>query len=101
MKLKRLIVLLALFHATVLSLVAQPVFLGGPANPVTNTITFPPGWSLIANPLFHSRGDFVSNAVPDNTVGELFSAVPNGTVLLKFDNSTHRFASRNMFRRGR
>ena len=44
---------------------------------------------------------FVSNAVPDNTVGELFSRVPNGTVLLKFDNSTHRFASRNMFRRGR
>ena len=101
MKPKPVIALLAAFSGMVSLLVAQPVFLGGPANPATNTVALPPGWSLIANPLFHSRGEFVSNAVPDNTVGELFSRVPNGTVLLKFDNATQQFDRRNVFRRGR
>jgi hypothetical protein len=93
MKPKPLIAFLTAFCGMVLSLVAQPVFLGGPANSATNTVTFAPGWSLIANPLFHNRGEYVSNSVPDNTVAELFAKVPDGTVLLKFDNATNKLGS--------
>jgi hypothetical protein len=100
MKPRSLILALALVGATALSTMAQPVSPGDPANPVTNTIAYPPGWSLIANPLAHSRGEFASNAVPDNSVGELFSDAPDGLVLLKFDNITQRFEHRNVFHHG-
>lgn len=100
MKLKPLILFVALFGATAFPIVAQPVWLGGPANPITNSIACPPGWSLIANPLFHSRGEFASNAVPDDTISELFPDAPDGLVLLKFDNTTQRFEHRNVFRHG-
>lgn len=56
---------------------------------------------LVAYREFHNRGEFVSNAVPDNTVGELFSRVPNGTALLKFNKTSQQFEPRNVFRRGR
>ena len=49
MKQKPLILFLAALTAMASSLMAQPVFLGGPANPATNATSFPPGWSLIAN----------------------------------------------------
>jgi len=101
MKAKSFILTFALFGTMVLSTMAQPVSPSGPPNPITNTIAYPPGWSLIANPLSHSRGDFASNAVPDNTVGELFSDAPDGLVLLKFDNTTQRFVHRNFFRHGK
>ncbi len=101
MKIHSLVLLLSLFGAPVLPLSAQPVWLNGPANPVTNTVTFPPGWALIANPLFHYRGVIVANAAPDNSVSALFPRMPNGTVLLKFDNVTQRFSRKNVFRRGR
>jgi len=76
---------------------AVPVFPTDPANAITNTITVPPGWSLIANPYQHNRGTTVLDAVPDNSVGELFKSVPQGTLLFKFDNATQRF-SENRFR---
>lgn len=79
------------------SVQAVPVFSDDPANAITNTITFPPGWSLIANPFNHNRGTTVLDAVLDNTVGELFKAAPQGTLLFKFDNSTQSF-SENRFR---
>jgi len=78
-----------------------PVWLDGPANLATNTMTLPPGWSLIANPLFHLRGTTLRDAVPDNTVGELFKQMPQGALLLRFDNDTHRFSRKNVLRHGR
>lgn len=74
--------------------------LSGSANAFTNLITVPPGWSLIANPLFHSRSATLADAVPDNSVAELLKRVPHGTQLLKFDNATGRY-SHNHFLRGR
>jgi hypothetical protein len=64
---------------------AVPVFLDGPANWITNVVSLPPGWSLIANPYHHNRGTTLRDAVPDDTVGELFKRVPQGTLL------SHRF----------
>ena len=101
MKIKFILALLALTGATVLPVKAQPSSMNDPANPVTNTIAFPPGWSLMANPLFHYRGVTASDAVPDNSVAELFPHMPNGAVLLKFDNTTQQFTRRNVFWRGR
>lgn len=76
---------------------AVPVFLDGPANWFTNIVTVSPGWSLIANPYHHNRGTVFRDAVSDDTIGELFKRVPQGTLLFKFDNSTQRF-SENRFR---
>jgi hypothetical protein len=100
-KAKFVITLLVVFNMMVLSILTYPLSPGGPSNPVTNTIAYPSGWPLVANPLFHSRGEFVSNSVPDNTVAKLFARLPNRTVLLKFDNATQRFAPRDVFWRGR
>jgi hypothetical protein len=60
-------------------------------------MSVPPGFSLIANPYYHNRGTKVVDAVPDNSVGEILKAVPEGTLLFKFDNATGRF-SENRFR---
>jgi hypothetical protein len=78
------------------SLLAVPVFPTDPANSLTNAVTIPPGWSLIANPYYHNRGATVADAVPDNTVGKVLKSVPQGTRLLKYDNATGRF-SENRF----
>jgi len=99
MRTKRLLFLLALFSVPVLPVAAQPVSPNDPANRETNTIALASGWSLIANPLYHNRGTTQANAVPDNTVGELFKQVPSGTALLKFDND--EFSPRNVFHHGR
>jgi hypothetical protein len=52
------------------------VSVSDPANWITNTVAVPPGWSLTANPYHHNRGTTVLDAVPDNSVGELFKGVP-------------------------
>ncbi|PYJ80631.1 MAG: hypothetical protein DME22_23780 [Verrucomicrobia bacterium] len=93
--------LFALVSAMTWPAAAQPANLNGPPNLVTNTVTLPPGWSLAANPLFHLRGTTLRDAVPDNTVAELFKQMPPGTVLLKFDNATQRFDRKTAFRHGR
>ncbi len=80
--------------------VANPVFENDPVNWYTNVVTVSPGWSLIANPLFHNRGTTWRDAVADNSVAELFKRVPPGTQLFKFDNTTGRY-SHNVFRAGR
>ncbi len=56
--------------------------------------------SLIANPFYHYRGATVAGAVLDNRVAALFSRVPNGTRLYKFDSATERFTE-NVFRMNR
>jgi hypothetical protein len=99
MKLKLILVSLAFVSAV--CAVGQPFGWNSPANPVTITITLPPRWSLIANPLYHNRGSTVADAVPDNTVGEVLKEVPNGTHLLKFDHATQEFLPRNVFHGGR
>jgi hypothetical protein len=99
MKIKLVLVSLALVSAV--CAVGQPVGWNSPANPVTIPITLPPRWSLIANPLYHNRGSTVADAVPDNTVGEVFKVVPNGTQLMKFDHGTQEFLHRNVFHGGR
>ncbi|MDE3068463.1 MAG: hypothetical protein KGJ60_13080 [Verrucomicrobiota bacterium] len=100
MKAKLVIFLLALSCAAIFPAAAQPSWSGAPANPATNIVVFPPRWSLIANPLFHFRGDIEADAVPDNSVGTLFRHMPNGTILVKFDDTTHQFSQENVFRRG-
>ena len=75
----------------------RPVFLTSPPNSSSYTLILPPGWSLIANPLNHYRGATVANAVLDDLVAALFSGVPTGTRLCKFDNATGRFTE-NVFR---
>jgi len=101
MKIKFILALLVLTGVTALPVKAQPSSMNGPANPVTNTIAFPPGWSLMANPLFHYRGVTAADAVPNNSVSELFPQMPNGAVLLKFDNTAQQFTRRNVFHHGR
>ena len=44
------------------------------------TVTLPPGFSMIANPLLGA----------DNSVGELFKGFPDGTMLAKYDSLVHR-----------
>ena len=100
MKSKHLLFPLALFTVPILQADTLPVSPNDPANRGTNTIVLSPGLSLIANPLYHNRGTLLADAVPDNTVGELFKQVPNGTALLKFDNATQEFSSKNMFHHG-
>src|SRR6266516_618949 len=100
MNAKPLLLLFALISLMTWLAAAQPVWLDGPPNLATNTMTLPPGWSLIANPLFHLRGTTLRDAIPDNTVGELVKQAPRGTVLLKFDNATQRFTRKNVFQRG-
>ena len=101
MNAKPLLLLFALVSVITWLAAAQPVWLDGPPNLATNTMTLPPGWSLIANPLFHLRGTTFRDAIPDNTVGELFKQAPRGTTILKFDNATQRFTRKNVFQRGR
>src|SRR5439155_8655155 len=101
MNAKPLLLLIALITLMTWLAAAQPVWLDGPPNLATNTLTLPPGWSLIANPLFHLRGTTLRDAIPDNTVGELVKQAPRGTVLLEFDNATQRFTRKNVFQRGR
>src|SRR5437879_2090017 len=100
METKQRLSLFALVSAMTWLVAAQPANLNGPAKLVTNTVTLPPGWSLVANPLFHLRGTTLRDAVPDHTVGELFRQMPPGTVLLKFDNTTQRFDRKAAFRHG-
>src|SRR6266511_117306 len=101
MNAKPLLLLFALVSVITWPAGAQPVWLDGPPNLATNMLTLPPGWSLIANPLFHLRGTTLRDAIPDNTVGELFKQAPRGTTILKFDNATHRFTRKNVFQHGR
>ncbi len=101
METKLFLLLFALVSVRSWPAAAFPVWLDGPPNSGTNTITLAPGWSLIANPLFHLRGTTLRDAIPDNTVGELFKQAPRGTVLLKFDNATQRFTRKNVFQHGR
>jgi hypothetical protein len=75
----------------------QPVCVTCPPNSSSYTLILPPGWSLIANPFSHYRGATVANAVLDERVAALFSRVPTGTRLYKFDNTTGRFIE-NVFR---
>lgn len=98
MKADRFFLLFTLSGALALPVLAQPVSNYGPANPVTNGVTFSPGWSLVANPLFHYRGTIAATVTPDNSVSAVFPRMPNHTVLLKFDNATHRFLRENVFR---
>src|SRR6266700_112913 len=98
MKTKPLLFLFALMSAMTWPAAAQPVWLDGPANLVTNTVTLPPGWSLIANPLFHLRGTTFRDAIPDNTVGELFKQAPRGTTILTFDKATQRYNRKNAYK---
>src|SRR6266404_8151767 len=71
-----------------------------PPNNSSFTLIVPAGWSLIANPFYHYRGATVAGAVLDNRVAALFSRVPNGTRLYKFDSATERFTE-NVFRMNR
>ncbi len=52
----------------------------------TNAIVVPPGFSLIANPLFQG----------ENTVIEILPSVPEGTILFRFDN-VRKVYSVNLF----
>lgn len=74
---------------------AQPGWPGEPPNPYSYTVTLPPQWSLIGNQL-----DFHRDSTVSNTLANILPSVPEGTVLLKFDNATKRFV-RNQFHRGR
>ena len=62
MKTKPLLLLFALLSAMTWPAAAQPVWLDGPPNLATNTLTLPSGWSLIANPFFHLRGTTLRDA---------------------------------------
>src|SRR5258708_51305 len=98
MKIK--LVLVSVAWVSAIWAVGQPFGSNSPANPVSIPSILPPRWSLIANPLYHNRGSTLADAVPDNTVGELFKTVPNGTHLLKFDHATQEFLPRNVFHAG-
>src|SRR6266404_5873748 len=68
-----------------------------PPNNSSFTLIVPPGWSLIANPVYHYRGATVAGAVLDDRVAALFTRVPTGTRLYKFDNTTGRFIGNVFF----
>jgi hypothetical protein len=83
--------------AAVQGVPGQPFCPTCPPNSLSYTLMVSPGWSLIANPLYHYRGATAANAVLDGRVATLFSRVPTGTRLYKFDNTAGRFTE-NVFR---
>ncbi|GEM_PF-2415289 len=100
MKTKRSFLLLAVICCVAWNAEAQPASWDDPINPKTNSVAFPPGRSLVGNPLFHFGGTTAFDTEPDNTVATLFSNAQPGAEIFKFDSATHRFSRRNVFRRG-